>query len=105
MKILFDQGTPVPLRRFLPQHEVDTAAENGWSTAQNGDLLKLAESNGYELLVTTDQNLRYQQNLTSRRIGIVVLMKTSWPRIRQRVPEIIAAIERGAGGAYAEVDV
>jgi predicted nuclease of predicted toxin-antitoxin system len=92
MKILFDQGTPVPLRRFLPGHVVDTAAENGWSTVQNGDLLQLAESNGYEVLITTDQNLRYQQNMTDRRIGIVVLMKTSWPKIQQKVPEISSAI-------------
>jgi len=105
MKILFDQGTPVPLRRSLPEYDVDTAAESGWSTVQNGDLLQLAESNGYGVLITTDQNLRYQQNMTGRRIGIVVLMKTSWPKIRQRVPEIIAAIQQAGDGAYVEVTV
>ena len=65
MKILFDQGTPVPLRRSLLGHTVDTAYERGWSTLANGDLLDTAERDGYNLLVTTDRNLRYQQNLTT----------------------------------------
>jgi predicted nuclease of predicted toxin-antitoxin system len=82
MKILFDQGTPVPLRRSLTEHTVDTAYELGWSDFTNGDLLAIAEQNGYELLITTDQNLRYQQNLARRQIAVVVLLSTSWPRIR-----------------------
>ena len=63
MKILFDQGTPRPLRSFLPEHAVDTAAGRGWSELSNGELLDIAESEGYELLITTDQNIRHQQNL------------------------------------------
>jgi hypothetical protein len=59
MKILFDQGTPVPLRQFLKDHTVKTAYEEGWSALSNGDLLTEAENAGYQLLVTTDQNLRY----------------------------------------------
>ena len=82
MKVLFDQGTPVPLRRHLHPHEVDTAAEKGWSSLQNGELLARAEEAGYEVLVTTDQHLRYQQKLTGRKLRIVVLMSTSWPRSR-----------------------
>lgn len=77
----------------------------GWSTVTNGDLLKLAEDNGYEVFVTTDQNLRYQQNLTGRRMGIVVLMSTSWPRIQQRIPAIMAAIAAAHGGGYEEVTI
>lgn len=73
MKILFDQGTPVPLRRYLTDHSVTTAYEEGWSNLSNGDLLKSAEAKGYQLLITTDQNLRYQQNLSERKIAIVVL--------------------------------
>ena len=60
MKLLFDQGTPVPLRRHLPEHSVATAYEAGWSGLSNGDLLTAAENAGYQILVTTDQNLRYQ---------------------------------------------
>jgi hypothetical protein len=63
MRILFDQGTPVPLRRFLSGHDVATAYERGWSSVTNGDLIRLAEQEGFELLITTDTNLRVQQNL------------------------------------------
>ncbi len=73
MRILFDQGTPVPLRSSLDGHLVPTAYELGWSTVTNGDLIRLAEQEGYELLITTDTNLRYQQNLRQRSIAILVL--------------------------------
>jgi hypothetical protein len=69
MKILFDQGTPVPLRRYLEGHSVDTAFERGWSAIQNSHLLKMAEQNGYDLLVTTDQNMKYQQKFEIEKIG------------------------------------
>jgi hypothetical protein len=81
----FDQGTPVPLRRHLQPHTVETAAELGWSELGNGELIAAAEEAGFDLMITTDQNLRYQQNLAERRIGIVVLMTTSWPRIQRQV--------------------
>lgn len=103
MKILFDQGTPAPLRRHLHPHPVDTTAERGWSTVSNGDLLKLAEAEGYEVFITTDQNLRYQQNLVGRRLGIVVLMATSWPRTQQHIPAILAAVSNVVGGGYEEI--
>jgi len=103
MKILFDQGTPVPLRRFLHPHVVDTASERGWSELENGDLLAAAEGDGFDLLVTTDQNLRYQQNLDERQIGVVVLMTTSWPRIKLRVDDVVAAIDGLPPGGYTEV--
>ena len=73
MRILFDQGTPVPLRRYLTEHSVTTAYEEGWSNLSNGDLLKSAEDKGYQIFVTTDRNLRYQQNLSDRQIAIVAL--------------------------------
>ncbi|MCP9889264.1 hypothetical protein KBY96_15200 [Cyanobium sp. ATX 6A2] len=105
MRILFDQGTPVPLRRSLNGHVVATAYELGWSTVTNGDLIRLAEQEGYELLITTDTNLRYQQNLRSRSIAILVLTTTSWPRIRQVTGEIRAAIGTIAGGVYLELPI
>ncbi len=64
MRILFDQGTPAPLRRALPLHNVETSFERGWSTLVNGELLSAAEAAGFDVLVTTDMNLRYQQDLT-----------------------------------------
>ena len=73
MRVPFDQGTPAPLRHLLPGHEVSTAYEWGWSTLKNGELLAAAESHSLEVLVTTDTNLKYQQNLASRSIAVVVL--------------------------------
>ena len=105
MKILFDQGTPVPLRASLLSHTVDTAYERGWSTLANGDLLDTAERDGYNLLVTSDRNLRYQQNLTNRRIAIVVLLSTSWPRIQKHQDEIRNAIDTIVPGAYLEIEI
>jgi len=92
--VLFDQGTPVPLRRALIGHDVETAFERGWSRLANGELLSAAEAAGFAVLVTTDRNLRYQQHLPARRIAVVVLSTTSWPRI-QRVSELVAtAVEQ-----------
>jgi predicted nuclease of predicted toxin-antitoxin system len=74
MKILFDQGTPVPLRACLTGRHIETAAVRGWSELSNGDLPPQAESEGFEAMVTADQNLHYQQNLSSRTIAILVLI-------------------------------
>src|SRR5437879_392894 len=92
MRILFDQGTPSPLRHALLGHTVETAYERGWSRLSNGDLLIAAESASFELFVTTDQSLRYQQNLTCRRLAILVLPTTRWPVIQQHVSKITSAV-------------
>jgi hypothetical protein len=103
MNILFDQGIPVPLRRHLVTHRVDTAFERGWSTLSNGKLLEVAEQEGYALLMTTDQNMRYQQHLANRQLAIIVLLSTSWPRIQRRIEAIQAAVERVVAGGYEEI--
>jgi predicted nuclease of predicted toxin-antitoxin system len=105
MKILFDQGTPVPLRRHLDDHEVATAAEMDWSQLTNGELLAAATEAGFEVLVTTDQNLRYQQDLKERTIAVVVLMTTSWPRISKQADKVATAIEGAGSGDYIEVEI
>jgi predicted nuclease of predicted toxin-antitoxin system len=105
VRVLFDQGTPVPLRRLLTQHEVTTAHERGWSQLKNGELLDSAEKEGFAVLVTTDTNLKYQQNLTSRKLAIVVLTTTSWPRIQRVASTVVAAVEGAAPGTYVEVEV
>jgi hypothetical protein len=105
MKILFDQGTPVPMRRHLPRHDVATAAEMDWSQLTNGELLAAATEAGFEVLVTTDQNLRYQQNLKDRKIAVVVLMSASWPRISKKADKVAAAIEGAGSGDYIEVEL
>ena len=91
MRILFDQGVPVPLRHHLTGHTVATAYERGWSNLSNGDLIQAAELE-FELLVTTDQSLRYQQNLTGRRIAILVLPTTRWPEIQLNADRVLAAV-------------
>ncbi len=105
MRVLFDQGTPVPLRRYLSTHQVSTAFELGWAALQNGELLQQAESQGFEVFVTTDKNLKYQQNLSDRPISIIVLSSTSWPRIQRVAPEILAAIESIESSGYVEINV
>ena len=105
MRVLFDQGAPDPLRKSLTLHNVSTAYEKGWSKLRNGALLDTAEREGYEVLVTTDTNLKYQQNLTTRRVGIVVLLSTSWPRMQQVIPSIVAAIDAAVPGTYVEVEI
>jgi hypothetical protein len=91
MKILFDQGTPVPLRHALAGHAISTAFEMGWATLENGDLLRAAETS-FDAFITTDQNLRYQQNLAGRRLAILVLPTTSWPMIQLHLVKIAAAV-------------
>ena len=105
MKILFDQGTPRPLRGHLHEHSVDTAAERGWSELGNGDLVAAAEQEGYEVLITTDQNMRFQQNLTDRRMAIVVLLSTAWPYVQPRIEEIRTVLDGIRPGELREVPI
>ena len=67
MRVLFDQAAPVPIRPFLIGHRVSTAAREGWSELDNGHLLNVAEAAGFDVLLTTDTNIRYQQNLKGRK--------------------------------------
>lgn len=105
MNILFDQGVPVPLRLHLAGHTVTTTYEQGWSTLANGELLDAAESAGFQVMITTDQNLKRQQRLKGRAVAIVVLMSTSWPRIEKRVDDVSMAVDRVRPGQYVEVPI
>ena len=104
MRILFDQGTPAPLRSHL-KHEVATVVDLGWSTLSNGELLARAEAAGFEVFVTTDQNLKYQQSLPRRRIAVAVLTKASWPRIERDLANVRAAIDALTPGQYVEIAI
>ena len=105
MRILFDQGTPVPLRELLPQHEVAVAYERGWSTLKNGELLDVAEREGFEVFVTTDSRLKFQQNLGARPIAVVCLLSASWPRIQRALGAVIDAIDAARPGTCTDVEV
>ena len=104
MKILFDQGTPAPLRRSLAGHTIATAFEQGWSNLQNGDLIRVAEADGFQALITTDQNLKYQQNLSGRKLTILVLPTTSWPKIQMHLEKVADAVNSLKPGEYRELD-
>lgn len=92
MRVLFDQGTPVPLRRLLPGHEVATAYEMGWASLSNGELLAAAETEGFAAIVTTDKNLRHQQSLAGRALGVLVLPTTKWRDIQRNASRIADAL-------------
>ena len=74
MRILLDECVPRPLRRALPDHDVHTVVERGWAGKRNGELLRLLATEDFAVFLTTDQNLRYQQNLQRIRVAIVVLV-------------------------------
>ena len=103
MKVLFDQGTPVPLRRLLPGHDVHTVYERGWSTLLNGDLLRAAEAERFDVIVTTDKNVSYQQNVGRLALAIVVLPTTDWSTIRVNASRVADALRGLRAGVVREV--
>jgi predicted nuclease of predicted toxin-antitoxin system len=105
MKILFDQGVPAPLRKLLLSHQISTAYEEGWDTLKNGQLLTSAEANDFNVLFSTDQHMKFQQNLQGRKIAVVVLLSTSWPKIQLSISAIIAALEKINEGVCGNSDL
>ena len=105
MRILFDNGTPRGLARFLPGHEIDEARSLGWDELVNGELIEAAQEAGFELFLTTDKNIRYQQNLADRTISILVLGNSQWPMVRLVAEEIAMAVNSAAAGSYLEIAV
>ena len=103
MKILLDHGTPRPLGRELLGHSVDTAADKRWDQLANGDLIDRAEQDGYEILITTDQSMRHQQNIAGRRLGIIVLRSGAWHYTESRIEEIRSAVADVQPGEFREV--
>jgi hypothetical protein len=104
MRILFDHGTPRGIRQFLIGHSVAEARDEGWD-ALGGELLNAAEQAGYDLLLTTDKNIRYQQNLSTRKIAIVVLGQGRWTVIKPAIDKVIAAVNAASTGTYSEVAI
>jgi hypothetical protein len=106
MLILFDHGAPRGLARALSGHTVVTARARGWDRLSNGALLNAAEAAAVDLLITTDQRIRYQQNLKRRKIAIVVLAGTTkWSRVRLHLERIAAVVNAATPGSYAEVGI
>ena|SRR5437016_5498152 len=105
MRVIFDQATPLPIRRFLIGHTVRTAAQQQWDRFQNGDLLTAAERDGFDVLLTTDKNMKYQRNLIGRTIAIVVIGVQQWPALEPHVARVVAAVNAATPGSYTEVDI
>jgi hypothetical protein len=103
MRILFDHGTPFPLRGTLTGHSITRTQDLGWDRLSNGELLTAAEQAGFALLLTTDKNIRYQQNLAARTIAILVLGTSQWPVLRLHVQRIADAVNAVTPGSYTEV--
>ena len=106
MRILFDHGTPRGIARALPEHTVLTAYAQGWDQLNNGALLHAAEEAAMDVLLTTDQGIRYQQNLAGRSIALVVLTGTTkWMRVRLYLDRISVAVHAATPGSYTEVHI
>ena len=105
MLILFANGTPAPLRNALKDHIVVEATERGWDRLTNGDLIAAAEGAGFEVWLTTDKNMRYQQNLKDRKIAFVVIGNQQWPTLRRHIEMVVLAVNAATPGSYAEVDI
>lgn len=105
MQILLDNNVPRGLVRALAGHTVTEARERGWATLKNGELLSVAAQAGFEVLITADKNIRYQQNLKERRIALIVLTQLRWRLVRNRLNEIAAAVKVAGAGSFAEVEI
>ena len=100
MRILLDECVPLQVRHALPEHEVATAQGMGWRGLSNGQLLDAAEQAGFALLIVADKNLRYQQDLASRRVAILELWTNHRPTLEKHFEEIRAGVARIKGGEY-----
>jgi hypothetical protein len=105
MRILFDHGTPSGIAKSLTGHEVTEAIERGWDKISNGELLRVAEAGGFEVLLTTDKGIRYQQNLTGRKIAIVVLGNSTWRVVRRHLDRVASAVDVATPGSYSQVEI
>ncbi len=105
MRLLFDHGVPAPLRHFLTHHNVCLAKDMDWAEFVNGRLIIAAEEAGFEVMVTCDKNIGYQQNLVGRQLGLAVLPTNHWPSLQPHVLKVVAFIDGVGQGAYQELDL
>ena len=104
MRILLDECVPWPLRGVLVGHECNTPSRMGWTGIKNGDLVRLAE-NEFDVFVTSDQNLRYQQNLESRRIAIIELSTNNLRKIERAAEVLRRAVANVRIGEFRRVEI
>jgi predicted nuclease of predicted toxin-antitoxin system len=107
VRVLFDHNLPHKLRTSLEgltEHKIVTASYMGWGDLKNGELLQAAEVGGFGILVTGDQSLLYEQNLSGRQLAIVALSTNNWPIVKNYLPQILAAIDSAVPGSFQAVD-
>ncbi len=100
MRVLFDHNVPHRLRTSLTGHEVTTADEMGWAELENGELLRAAEDCSFEVMVTADKNLAYQQNLAGRKLALVVLSTNNWNVLKRNIPLVVEAVSAAGAGSF-----
>jgi hypothetical protein len=105
LRVLFDKNVPHGVRHFLAEHQVETVDDHGWQRISNGALLKTAETAGFDVVITSDQNIIYQQNLRGRKITLVVLGSNLWPIVREHAKVIADTVDRSKPGGYAFVEM
>jgi hypothetical protein len=106
LRIVFDKNVPIGVRRFLPKHETHTFVEMDWHPQlENGELLDAAEAAGFDVMITSDQNIKYQQNLTNRKLALIVLGSNIWPVVRSHEFEIAATVDAARPGSYGFVEM
>jgi predicted nuclease of predicted toxin-antitoxin system len=104
VKILLDENLDHRLREYLGSHEVFTASFKGWDGLKNGKLLDAAESDGFEVLLTGDQTLHHEQNLTGRRLAIISMSSVEWRIVKDYLPQILKALDSAVPGSFQAVD-
>ena len=102
-RILLDHCVPKPLRRWLPGEAGRTCHEEGWAAFRNGELLAAAEAVGFDIFITADKNLRYQQNLAGRRLAIIELPTNRLSILPFLVPSLQQALANATPGSYQEI--
>jgi hypothetical protein len=102
MKVLLDECTPRVVKKRLPMHDISTVQEMGWAGIKNGELLKLTETR-FEVFITTDKNLRYQQNLTGRTFAVLVLPSNQVPVVERMMSAIESALQIIKASDYVEI--
>jgi hypothetical protein len=106
LRILFDKNVPIGTRRFLTRHEVRTGSEMQWpDQLENGELLRMAELSGFDVMITSDQNIAYQQNLRGRKLSLVVLGSNIWPLVRGHGEMIAATVDAMTPGGYRFIEM
>jgi|HubBroStandDraft_1064217.scaffolds.fasta_scaffold130521_2 hypothetical protein len=105
LRVLFDKNVPYSLKRYLIGCQVQMAEDEGWGQVSNGELIDRAEQAGYQVMLTCDQNIQYQQNLTRRNISLLVLGSNIWPSVKPKIAEITAALRRVSPGSFEFIEI